>query len=95
MQAIPLICKRKDSIVLAETGSGKSFAFAAPLLETIKRGSGLKAVILAPTRELTIQLYKEFLILSEPWINKAPRVKFLRKGMLPTTESSLAGFLQA
>jgi len=65
MQAMPIIKERKDAIILAETGSGKSMAFAVPLLETIKRGSGLKAVVLAPTRELTIQLYKEFLILSE------------------------------
>ena len=95
MQAIPLIKERRDAIILAETGSGKSFAFAAPLLETIKRNSGLKAVILAPTRELTIQLYKEFLILSEPWINKAPRVKFLRKGMMPEGDHQLEGFLNA
>jgi len=50
---------------LAETGSGKSLAFAVPILNMVSRGQGLKAVVLAPTRELTIQLYKEFLILSE------------------------------
>ena len=54
MQAMPIIKQRKDAIILAETGSGKSMAFAVPLLESIKRGSGLKAVVLAPTRELTI-----------------------------------------
>ena len=48
--------------MLAETGSGKSLSFIVPLLETIRRGEGLKAVVLAPTRELTIQLYKEFLM---------------------------------
>ena len=48
--------------MLAETGSGKSLAFIVPLLEMINRGDGMKAVVIAPTRELTIQLYKEFLM---------------------------------
>ena len=78
MQAIPLIAAKQSAIILAETGSGKSLAFAAPLLEMIKRGDGLKAFVIAPTRELTIQIYKEFLILSENHISKAPRVKFMR-----------------
>jgi superfamily II DNA/RNA helicase len=54
MQAIPLIMQKRDAIVLAETGSGKSLAFIAPLLESLKRGDGLKALVIAPTRELTI-----------------------------------------
>jgi len=54
MQAIPALVGRRSAIVLAETGSGKSLAFIAPLLELIKRGDGLSAVVLAPTRELTI-----------------------------------------
>jgi superfamily II DNA/RNA helicase len=54
MQAIPALTGRRSAIVLAETGSGKSLAFIAPLLEMIKRGDGLSAVVMAPTRELTI-----------------------------------------
>jgi len=54
MQAMPIIKQKRSAIILAETGSGKSMAFAVPLLEMIKRGDGLKAVVLAPTRELTI-----------------------------------------
>lgn len=54
--------QKRSAIVLAETGSGKSLAFIAPLLEMIKRGDGLSAIVIAPTRELTIQLYKEFLM---------------------------------
>ena len=54
--------QKRDAIVLAETGSGKSLTFIVPLLEMIKRGDGLKALVIAPTRELTIQLYKEFLM---------------------------------
>lgn len=80
---------------MAETGSGKSLAFAVPLLEMIKRGEGLKAVVLAPTRELTIQIYKEFLILSENHISIAPRVKFLRKSHLPKDEAGLRKLTQS
>jgi len=54
MQAIPIISSKRSAIILAETGSGKSLAFAVPLLENLKRGSGLKALVIAPTRELTI-----------------------------------------
>ena len=54
MQAIPVIMESRDAIVLAETGSGKSLAFFAPLLEKIQRGNGLKCLVVAPTRELTI-----------------------------------------
>ena len=44
----------QSAVVLAETGSGKSLAFITPLLHKIKYGDGLKAVVLSPTRELTI-----------------------------------------
>ena len=65
MQTIPVIMEGRDAIVLAETGSGKSLAFFAPLLEKLQRGTGLKCFVIAPTRELTIQLYKEFLMFLE------------------------------
>lgn len=64
MQAIPIVFEKRDAIVLAETGSGKSLAFIAPLVHLHTRGSGLKAIIVVPTRELAIQLYKEFLMFS-------------------------------
>lgn len=62
MQGIPILFDKKDAIVLAETGSGKSLSFITPLIHLHKKGDGLKAIILAPTRELSIQLYKEFLM---------------------------------
>ena len=64
MQAIPILFEKRDSIVLAETGSGKSLAFITPLVHMHKRGDGLKAIVVVPTRELAIQLYKEFLVFS-------------------------------
>jgi superfamily II DNA/RNA helicase len=78
--------------VLAETGSGKSLAFITPLLHMIKRGDGLKAIVLSPTRELTIQLYKEFLIFSGAGSDAAkhtPRVRFLRKALFPRDNEQL------
>lgn len=54
VQGVPLVYAKKSAIILAETGSGKSLAFVAPLLHMYKHGDGLKAIVLAPTRELTI-----------------------------------------
>lgn len=65
MQAMPILFEKRDAIFLAETGSGKSLAFIAPLLHMHTKGDGIKAIIVAPTRELSIQLYKEFLMFSQ------------------------------
>jgi superfamily II DNA/RNA helicase len=54
MQTVPVMFARQSAVVLAETGSGKSLAFIAPLLHLLKHGDGLKAIVLSPTRELTI-----------------------------------------
>lgn len=66
-------------------------AFIVPLLEMIQRGDGLKAIVIAPTRELTIQLYKEFLIFEDltQRLRSGPRVKFMRKNLTPTSGSEL------
>lgn len=94
MQAVPVLAARRSAIVLAETGSGKSLAFIAPLLELVKRGEGLSAIVIAPTRELTIQLYKEFLMFQESRLQSSPRVRFLRKALMPTNEDALKKFLK-
>lgn len=56
--AIPLIQKGKDVIACAQTGTGKTAAFILPILDKITRSgdSGLNTLILAPTRELAIQI---------------------------------------
>jgi len=47
----------RDIIAQAQTGTGKTAAFALPLIELIERNQqGIKALILAPTRELVIQI---------------------------------------
>lgn len=62
-EAIPQILKGKDIIAKAPTGSGKTAAFAIPILEKLDlnpANKSIQAVILCPTRELTIQVQKEF-----------------------------------
>ena len=57
---IPLIAEGRDVIAQSETGSGKTLGFALPLLEKIDRGDGLVVLVLAPTRELALQIAQEF-----------------------------------
>jgi ATP-dependent RNA helicase DeaD len=58
--ALPHIFQGKDVIAQAETGSGKTLAFALPLIEQIHANDPISALILAPTRELAIQISQEF-----------------------------------
>jgi len=58
---IPLLLENKiDIIAQAQTGTGKTAAFALPLLDRISPSDkGVQAIILAPTRELVIQICEE------------------------------------
>ena len=59
-EAIPPFMQWKDVIAKAPTGTGKTFAFGIPMLEHIDAGSeDLQGLILAPTRELAIQICDE------------------------------------
>ncbi|WP_439482433.1 DEAD/DEAH box helicase [Cyclobacterium plantarum] len=57
-QAIPLILAGKDLIATAQTGTGKTAAFILPVLNQISQSKkkGVKVLIIAPTRELAIQI---------------------------------------
>lgn len=60
-ESIPVLLSEKDLIGQSKTGSGKTAAFALPILNKIKlRDQGLQALVLCPTRELAIQVVNEF-----------------------------------
>jgi ATP-dependent RNA helicase RhlE len=64
-KTIPLALKRKDVIGLAQTGTGKTAAFGLPILHQLAeepraKANTCKALILAPTRELAIQIFNHF-----------------------------------
>src|SRR5918996_2912557 len=58
-EAIPLMLKGLDVIGQAHTGTGKTAAFALPILTKIKRRGPIQALILVPTRELAVQVTAE------------------------------------
>ena len=58
-QAIPPAMQGKDVIGTAATGTGKTLAFALPILELLEGKRGTRALILAPTRELALQIGAE------------------------------------
>ncbi|KAI9312422.1 P-loop containing nucleoside triphosphate hydrolase protein [Dichotomocladium elegans] len=64
-QAVPVALEGRDIIGIAKTGSGKTAAFVLPMLvhimdqEELKKGDGPIGLILAPTRELAVQIYSE------------------------------------
>lgn len=56
-QAIPVLLSGEDLIAQAQTGSGKTAAFALPILERVDAGKASpQALILCPTRELAVQV---------------------------------------
>ena len=66
-RSIPLVLDRKDVIVSAQTGTGKTAAFALPILQQLydkqdapKKGKKIRALIVSPTRELAVQIQQNF-----------------------------------
>jgi superfamily II DNA/RNA helicase len=59
-QAIPQILEGRDLIGLANTGTGKTAAFLLPLINKAYANRHEKALIIAPTRELALQIEQEF-----------------------------------
>ena len=68
-QAIPAILANKDIMAGAQTGTGKTAAFALPILqrlgENIPAQRPIRALVLTPTRELAQQVYKSFVRYAE------------------------------
>jgi ATP-dependent RNA helicase RhlE len=61
-QAIPVVLAGNDLIGCAETGTGKTAAFLLPILQKLSetRRPGVRALVLAPTRELALQIQKNY-----------------------------------
>ena len=63
-QAIPFVLDRRDLLGCAQTGTGKTAAFAIPILQILytqkQHRPGIKVLILTPTRELAIQIDESF-----------------------------------
>lgn len=60
-KTMPLILAGNDVVAMARTGSGKTAAFLVPMLERLKEHvpqSGVRALILSPTRDLALQTLK-------------------------------------
>lgn len=58
-QAIPAILEGKDVVGLANTGTGKTAAFLLPLINAMASNLNLRVLIVAPTRELAVQIQTE------------------------------------
>jgi ATP-dependent RNA helicase RhlE len=62
IKSIPLILKDEDVIGCAETGTGKTAAFLLPIIQNLSAKSrpGVRVLVLAPTRELALQIQKNY-----------------------------------
>jgi len=68
-KAIPAAIQGKDIIGVAQTGTGKTHAFAVPMVQRLLQIKG-KGLVLAPTRELAIQIDEAFQVLAHPFAMK-------------------------
>ena len=92
-KAIPPALKGHDVMGLAQTGTGKTAAFALPILDRLMRGprGHVRALIVAPTRELAEQIHEVFASLGKPTrlrsvtiyggVGVNPQVRSLRSGV--------------
>jgi ATP-dependent RNA helicase RhlE len=70
-RSIPSIMKGEDVLAIAQTGTGKTAAFAIPVINKIhtnkssKRSRGIKCIVLVPTRELAMQIGEVFTSLAK------------------------------
>jgi len=88
-KTIPLVLEGKDVIGSSATGSGKTLAFGVGIIENIKKGKGIQALILTPTRELANQVTNHLrvfsryysLIISEIYggVSMGPQVQALHR----------------
>lgn len=94
--AIPLLLKGRDVLGVAQTGTGKTAAFALPILQKLldKKSSqkrNIRALVLSPTRELAAQIDQRFSVYSQyidmrhkvifGGVSQKPQVQSLRRGI--------------
>jgi ATP-dependent RNA helicase RhlE len=95
-QSIPPLLAGRDVLGVAQTGTGKTAAFALPVLQIMSRGRpqgkrNIRALVLSPTRELAAQIDERFSAYSEHLdirhkvifggVNQNPQVRALQKGL--------------
>src|SRR5215208_3091663 len=73
VKAIPVILSGADVIGCAETGTGKTAAFLLPIIQNItgQKRPGLRVLVLAPTRELALQIQKNYTELNHVKANES------------------------
>ncbi len=92
--AIPHLLTGRDLIGIAQTGTGKTAAFVLPLLERIMatpKSRNARALILAPTRELALQIDEQVRLLGRHFrikcatifggVNESPQIRAVRDGV--------------
>lgn len=91
-QAIPVVLEGRDILGLAQTGTGKTAAFMLPILQRLTKGPlrKIRALIVAPTRELAEQIAQTSITLSQRMkvstvtvyggVGKTPQINALRRG---------------
>jgi ATP-dependent RNA helicase RhlE len=91
-KAIPAVLQGRDILGLAQTGTGKTAAFILPILQNLmkNRRKGVRALILAPTRELAEQIFQDSVDLGKHTgirsvsmyggVGKKPQLDALRRG---------------
>ena len=96
-KSIPPILKGEDVLAIAQTGTGKTAAFAIPILDILHkrkikgRGDGIKCLVMAPTHELALQIEEVFNILGKHvkvkafcihgGVEQEPQIQQLDKGV--------------
>ena len=92
-QAIPTVMLGRDVMGLAQTGTGKTAAFALPILNRLMTGprGRVRALIVAPTRELAEQIHESFMTLGKNTtlksvtvyggVNVNPQIQSLKNGV--------------
>jgi ATP-dependent RNA helicase RhlE len=72
-QAIPVVLSGRDVIGCAETGTGKTAAFLLPVIQRLSENSrpGVRVLVLAPTRELALQIDQHYTALNQAKSNRS------------------------